>query len=125
KGRPITGEEFERLLDATPNVVGKLCAPSWKHFLRGLYVSGLRLAESLMLHWWNDEHLAVDLTGRRPFLRIRGHAEKGRKDRVLPITPDFAEFLEETPESDRNGFVFNPRPRRPPLDERLTPNWCS
>ncbi len=28
------------------------------------------------------------------------------------MTPEFAEFLETTPEIDRTGYVFNPMPRR-------------
>ena len=47
KGRPITGEEFDRMLAAVPKVVGAERAPSWEHYLRGLWLSGLRLAESL------------------------------------------------------------------------------
>ncbi len=51
KGRPNTGEEFERLLAAVTRVVNGEVAESWKHFLRGLWWSGLRLEESLHLYW--------------------------------------------------------------------------
>jgi len=34
--------------------------------------------------------------------------EKGHRDRLLPITPDFAEFLLATPEAERRGPVFRP-----------------
>ena len=48
----------------------------------------------------------VDLTGRRPRFRIYAESEKGRRDRLLPITPDFAEFLLKTPSRERAGLVF-------------------
>lgn len=38
--------------------------------------------------------------------------EKGNQDRLHPIAPEFAEFLEATPQVQRSGPVFNPRPRR-------------
>jgi hypothetical protein len=31
KGRPITGEEFERLLQSTAGIVGDEAAPVWKY----------------------------------------------------------------------------------------------
>ncbi len=40
KGRPITGEEFDRLLAKTAAVVGDAQAESWRHYLRGLWLSG-------------------------------------------------------------------------------------
>jgi hypothetical protein len=39
-------------------------------------------------------------------LRINGDQEYGGQDRMLPITPDFAEFLLATPEAERMGRVF-------------------
>jgi len=41
-------------------------------------------------------------------LRIKAEAEKGHKDRMLPISPEFAEFLLAMPEAERRGLVFNP-----------------
>ncbi len=85
-------------------------ATSWDRLLRGLWLSGLRLGEALEL-WWDErpDKISVDLDGgRRPMLRIRAELEKGGQDRILPITPDFAEFLQETPEALRRGPVFRP-----------------
>lgn len=45
KGRPITTDEFELMLKATPTVVGNEAAQSWVHVLRGLWTSALRLDE--------------------------------------------------------------------------------
>jgi len=39
-------------------------------------------------------------------LRILGDAQKNGQDELLPMTPDFAEFLLATPEADRVGSVF-------------------
>ena len=81
---------------------------SWRHYLRGLWLSGLRLEESMNLYWDRSDRLCVDLTGELPMLSIPGELEKGHKDRMLPITPDFAEFLLTTPAADRRGPVFRP-----------------
>ena len=127
KGRPITLEEFERMLGRVeavlteqpnksrkePKLPTPECVESWKHYLRGLWLSGLRLAESLEL-WWEDreDRLSVDLTGKRPMLLIPAALEKGNRDRVLPMAPEFAEFLLQTPEAERVGPVFNPQAQR-------------
>ena len=39
-------------------------------------------------------------------MRIYAEAEKGHQDRILPITPDFVEFLQKTPLADRHGTLF-------------------
>ncbi len=109
KGRPITAEEFERMLAKVESVVGVSAAPSWRYFLEGLWWSGLRLSEALELYWDRDDRLMVDLSGKRPMLRIVGEFEKGRKDRVHPMAPEFAEFLDRTPAADRVGRVFDPQ----------------
>lgn len=109
KGRPITGEEFERLLAKVVDVVSDESADAWKHLLRGLWWSGLRLGEALGLTWDNNPRaVSVDLSGRRPMLRIPAECEKGNRDRVLPIAPEFSELLLTVPEADRRGRVFRP-----------------
>ena len=105
KGRPITLEEFERMLAKVEAVVGPEVAPSWKQYLRGLWLSGLRLSESLKLTWDDDRQLRVDFDGRRPMLRIRAESEKGHRDRLLPMSPEFAEFLAAVPDCERRGRV--------------------
>lgn len=99
---------------------GPEAAPSWERYLRGLWLSGLRLAESLELCWDRDDKLCVDLSGKRPVLRIPAELEKGNKDRLLPMAPEFAEFPLATPEAERTGYVFNPVAERVHAD-RLTP----
>jgi len=54
----------------------------------------------------HDAAICVDLSGKRPRLRIYAEAEKGHQDRLLPMTPDFAEFLLRTHPEQRQGRVF-------------------
>ena len=105
RGRPITAKEYEKMLEAVPKVRPKDAA-SWKYYLTGLWLSGLRLEESLVFSWDEDSPISVDLKGKRPRLRIYAEAEKGHRNRLLPITPDFAEFLLKTAEAERKGKVF-------------------
>ena len=107
KGRAITAEEFERMLAAVPSVVGEAAAPDWVRYLKGLWTGGLRLGESLDLWWDRPEKIyPVFPRGGRPMLRIPGELEKGHTDRLLPIAPEFALLLQETPEAERTGPVF-------------------
>ena len=99
----MAGEEFDRLLAAVGKVVGADSTASWQHYLRGLWKSGLRLGESLELFWDRDDKLCVDLSGKRPMLRIPAAMEKGNRDRMLPMAPEFAEMLLATPEAERTG----------------------
>ena len=72
---------------------------AWIRYLRGLYLGGLRLEESLALSWDQDEPFTVDLTGRHPAFRIDAKAQKARRDERLPMTEDFYNLLMETPEA--------------------------
>ena len=119
KGRPISQEEFERMLAKTAGVVGAEASSWWNHYLEGLWWSGLRLAESLDLFWDNDAALCVTTSGRDMMLRVPAELEKGNKDRLLPIAPEFADFLMKTPENERTGRVFKLVPRKI-RGERLT-----
>ena len=58
------------------------------------------------------------------FLRIPAELEKGKKDRLLPIAPEFAEFLLKTPEDQRAGRVFDPKAAKC-RGEHLTPDRVS
>ncbi|MEJ7594600.1 MAG: tyrosine-type recombinase/integrase [Planctomycetaceae bacterium] len=110
KGRALNDVEFAAILNAVPDIVGQELANDWKHYLNGLWLSGLRRQESLILSW--DEHAAfgVDMTGLFPRFRISAKAQKSRKSQYLPMTPDFAEWLLRTiPLAERAGLVFCPR----------------
>lgn len=104
KGRPITGEEFDRMIEAADN-------DSLTYLLRGLWLSGLRLGEALNLTWdqWADGiRVNVDSDGD-VCLMIDGDNQKSGQALVYPLVDDFAEFLKETPEDQREGFVFKPQ----------------
>ena len=123
KGRPVTTEEFERMLAAVPGVTKKAeTAESWKTLLRGLWLSGLRLEEAMQLHWTDERLMSVDLSGRYPMFRIQARGQKNRTFQLLPMTPDFAEFLLATPENRRRSYVFRPAPfgKHP---GRPNPDW--
>ena len=45
-------------------------------------------------------------SNKYPMFRISGSAEKGGKDRLLPMAPEFAKFVE--PSKRAEGFVFSP-----------------
>ncbi len=105
RGRPITAEEFESMLAAIPQIRPN-DSEVWRHYLTGLWLSELRLAESTIVSWGDDATFAVDFTGRRPRFRIYAESEKGRRDRLLPMTPDFAEFLLKDSPKKRQGLVF-------------------
>jgi integrase len=106
RGRPITTEEFERMLGQTREVVGAAEADDWTFYLQGLWTSGLRLTESLELYWDREDKLHPVLSGRYPMLRIPAELEKGHKERLLPMAPEFARLLETVLEKDRTGPVF-------------------
>ena len=46
--------------------------------------------------------------------------EKGNRSRVLPMAPEFAEFLRQTADNKRHGYVFAPLPRRQRYGDRLS-----
>ena len=81
------------------------------------------LPESLELYWDRDDKLCADLSGRYAMLHIPAELEKGHQDRLLPIAPEFAEFLEATPKKERTGRVFRPMAKcagaRLPLAHRV------
>ena len=135
KGRPITGEEFDRMLasvekslvsapvakptgttgkkpkrtPATPQTPNAKVAESLRHLMRGLWLSGLRLGEALSLTWdqWADGiRVSVD-EDNDVCLMIDGGNQKNRQALTYPVVDDFAEFLLQTPENERQGFVFN------------------
>ncbi len=107
KGRAPTDEEFDRMMKAVPTVVGEAAAPEWRQYLRGLWLSGLRLQESLDLHWNRQGGLTpIFPADGRPMLLIPADLEKGHTDRILPLAPEFAIYLLETAAEERTGPVF-------------------
>jgi integrase len=107
KSRPFTDEELERMLEATASVVGDEAAPAWRRYLRGLWTSGLRLKESLDLSWDQEGGMMPVLPEQgRPTLLVPAGLTKDHAGRILPMAPEFALLLAETPPEDRTGPVF-------------------
>jgi integrase len=106
-GRPLTLEEFERIIQACKKRRGPTAA-SWTFLLRGLWFSGLRLSEAMALTWGERGLLTMDLESRRPMFSIQGSLSKNRKDQRFPMSPEFFEMIDSVPFVDRSGFVFNP-----------------
>jgi integrase len=124
RGRPVTGEELDRMLAKVPSK-RKREPEKWQRLIRGLYLSGLRLGEALALSWDSDAEIAVDMGGKYPALRIRAEAEKAHRDRLLPIAPEFAEFLLAVPEADRHGLVFGIEGPDGPLSTKRASRYLS
>lgn len=125
KGRPIGGEEVDRLLAAVPKVVGDLAADSWRYLLRGVLASGLRLNELLNISW-DISHTIQPIwrKGALPVLWFPAHLQKNKRKQEIPLCPWLERLLEETPRENRHGWIFNPmtlqyRVGRPPRSERL------
>ncbi len=78
-GRPITAGEFERTLEATAKVRPQ-DTEIWRHYLWGLWLSGLRLEESLVFSWDDDSPFAADLSGR--YVRSRSYLQSGSTART-------------------------------------------
>ena len=109
KGRPLVGEEFERMLAATQSVVGPAAAESWRYLLHGLWESGLRLGE-LMSASWDDANMIRPDWPRcgEPVLEIPHAMQKSDTEESIPLLPGFEAVLLQTPENRRDGWVFDP-----------------
>jgi integrase len=109
KGRPITRQEFQLMLDATASVVGEEVADSWKYVLRGLWESALRLDELMHVSWdipgtirpiWRE--------GQLPVLEIPASMQKNNTDESIPLMPWLEAMLLKTPLEKRTGWIFEP-----------------
>lgn len=114
-GRPITTEEYERMLGKCGDVVGDQHAEAMQDTLTKYWLSGFRRVEALDI-WWDrpDRHRIDNIERSRPKLMIRGDFEKGRRDRIYPLTPDFVAHLRETNRWWRFGPVWNPTSSKGP-----------
>lgn len=104
RSRPITGEEFERIVAAIkgerPNDW-----KDWERFIYGLSLSSLRIDELRRLSWDPDAELSIDVTGKYPMIRMFAEGHKSRNDCYQPITPEFWALLSK-PGNLRVGYAF-------------------
>lgn len=104
RSRSITEAEFHQLLDVALAEYPET-GHEWQRFLWLLWLSGLRLSEAHRLSW-DAPPWRVDMdSGPYPKIIIFAEGQKSREDEVLPIPPDFAEWLGRTPIEQRRGKV--------------------
>ena len=112
KGRPITEDEFQRMLDSTESVVGTSSAVSWKFSLQILWGSAFRIGDLMDFSWKDPRHIHP-VWGRsrndHPTLAIPS-SQKNGKTQEIPMLPELAELLQSIPEGNRTGWVANPEP---------------
>ena len=106
RNRPITETEFQKMLEAC-KAIRPHDYERWQRLLTGLWFLGIRISEALALSWDSDAGFGIDLGGLYPAFRIFGEAQKNGQDQICPIAPDGAEFLLQTPQNQRRGFVFD------------------
>ena len=112
KGRPITGEEFERMLDTTPLIVGQEASPSWQFALRILWESGFRAGDLMDFSWADERHIHPrwpDRKGHHPTIVISSSQKNGRVQEI-PMLPGLEALLSSIAKSDRTDWVANPSP---------------
>ncbi len=112
KGRPVTEAEFQRMLDATPEVVGRDSAASWLFALKVLWESGFRVGE-MMDFSWDDTRFIHPVWPKRlehlPTIII-GSSQKNGRVQEIPMMPGLLQLLEQTPTAQRTGWIVNPAP---------------
>jgi integrase len=129
KGRPITADEFQQMIDVTPLVVGDQAAPSWLFALQGFWESALRLDELMHVSWDQPEYIRpIWDKGVMPTLDFPAEMQKNNTHQRTPLLPDFETLLLKTPPEQRSGWVFNPaslqtRMGRKSRQKRLSSEW--
>ena len=114
RGRPISADEFERMLEATPKVVGEDVAASWKFTLRLIWESGFRIGDVMDFSWLDERHIRPvwpNVSTVHPTVSIPSTQKNGRTQ-VVPMLTGLRELLESVPEADRSGWIANPDPIR-------------
>lgn len=102
KGRPLTGDEYQAMLMEAEETYNESIAD----FISGLWFSGLRRGEAMILSWDRDAPFSIDQTGEYWRFRIRNRVQKSKRAQLAPMAPEFIQFLQER--ESREGLVFNP-----------------
>ncbi|MCA9171987.1 MAG: hypothetical protein KDB23_30180, partial [Planctomycetales bacterium] len=112
RGRPISDDEFQRLIEATPIVVGTEGAASWQFTLKLIWESGFRLGDVMDFCWHDSRHICPlwpHASGVHPTLSIPSTQKNGRSQEV-PMLPGLRELLNSVPTNERHGWIANPLP---------------
>lgn len=120
RGRPITEAEYGAMLEACGSVCGA-DAPAWRRLLELLWLSGLRLSEALKLSWDRPPvYLTLEMAPY-PQLLFFAEGQKSRQDEAVPMPPDLAAWLEQTPQVARKGLVAPvPLESQPRVSDQIT-----
>ena len=106
---PPTEESVRSMIAAVADVVPEdRGAESFRRLVEGLWVTGFRLRDAMLLHWSGlSGHRIVDLYGPHPAYAI-SRAQKNRKDEIVPMTPQAVEFFRRISPADASdtGPVF-------------------
>ena len=111
KGRPISEDEFQKMLDVTILVVGKDSAASWIFAMQVLWESGFRVGDLMDFSWDNPRHIHPiwpTQANRLPTIAIPSSQKNGRVQEV-PMLPGLEALLCNVPEDQRTGWVVNPK----------------
>ncbi len=105
RGRPLTDAEYRHLL-RTCRRIHPHDWRQWVRFLRGIWVTGLRIMEAQTVSW-DAGPLQVDLDGGKyPCLSFLAKGQKAHRKERTPLTPAAAHWLARLPLQDRSGRVF-------------------
>jgi hypothetical protein len=112
RGRAVTENEFQRILEATASVARDQAAPSWQFadWIRDIRSPTTGRLPTLL---GRRQRLRRRLQWRRPMFIIRGALEERKRDRLLPMAPEFAHLLDEVRLAHREGRLFQPQSKRP------------
>ncbi len=109
KGRPITEDEFERMLNATSEVVGEKYASQWEFALKILWESGFRLSELLEFSWDDQEKIHpiwANQSQQHSTILVPPSQKNGRLQEI-PMLPGLSELLLSVSDNNRKGFIVN------------------
>ena len=124
KGRPVTTEEFERMLEATSSVVGDLSAPSWQFALKVLWESGFRVGDLMDFHWNDEQHIHPvwpKPERRSPDDRHSADAEERAASRDTDASRTTGVVGGNAPKRQRTGWIVNPLPVQ--YEIKATSDW--
>ena len=109
RGRAPTTEEIERMMAAAVRLRNKSAGDgdAFSELIHKLSLSGLRITEAIsMLSWEWNAPISVMVDGRYVMLKMLAEGHKSHEDCVLPVAPDFGEWLRSVPDHQRRGKVF-------------------
>lgn len=109
RGRALTGEEVDRMIETVASIVGAERAEPFENLIRAMHLSGMRLGEALDLNEHRlDCHHVTTLDGK-PAICFLPH-QKNKRSQTVTMTREFEEFLNSV-EPDEDGYYFTPKTR--------------